>query len=269
MLILRPSPLFQRPSKESVRECFSSAMKCSELYHKLYTANQLHYSWLNVHSLFLCVMTMFYCVWTHNGIADEVDLEFLMRTLNSVSDILSATGEYWPEAKRSRDVLNRISVATTRRFTQNVSETQGGTRSQQAATSMPTTTNTTTASNVTPSSNISLDAAANVNTHPGLGSDGVQQQSFVFGNNSFYQGQDQDQNASFGPYYNSTSDQFVSLDMLSYFMGSAGGDINASDAEVLDDYFPSVEEMMQNGFGNGFGSGFGNGGMGFGQDHWP
>src|SRR6201996_8593350 len=77
MLVLRPSPLFQYPSKESLRECFSSAMKCSLLYHKLYTSNTLQYSWVSVHSIFLCVITMFYCVWTPAGVAAEVSFDAL------------------------------------------------------------------------------------------------------------------------------------------------------------------------------------------------
>ena len=258
-LILRPSPLFQQPSKESIRECFSSAMKCSDLYHKLYTTDKLHLSSISVHSLFLCVITIFYCVWTINGVAEEVALESLMRTLNSVSDILSATGEYWPEAKRSRDVLNRISVATTRRFTQNAGGTQGENRSQQSTNPLSATT-TTTRTNVTPSSTISLEAssATHLNTNPG--SEDLQQQPFGFESGN----PDLTQSAPFfGNYYDQNSDQFVSLDMLSYFMGSTG-DMNSNNAALEHDYFPSVEEVMQNGFGNGFGDGT----MGFEQNDW-
>ncbi|KAJ4318218.1 hypothetical protein N0V84_006974 [Fusarium piperis] len=120
MLILRPNPLFHDPDKAAIRECFSSAMACSELYHKLYMTNMLHFGWISVHSLFLCVMVMFYCVWTPRGIADEANFDSLMRALKVSSDVLSAMGEYWPEAKKSRDVLDRVSTATIRRFTQNL-----------------------------------------------------------------------------------------------------------------------------------------------------
>ncbi|KAL6895202.1 DNA-binding domain-containing protein [Trichoderma longibrachiatum] len=116
MLILRPNPVFQKPTKASLCECFSSAIACSKLYAKLYAENQLRYGWLTVHSLFLCIMTIFYCVWTPDGIADQVNFDCLTASLKAASDILSATGEYWPEAKRSRDVLDRIFSATMRRF---------------------------------------------------------------------------------------------------------------------------------------------------------
>ncbi|EEU36844.1 uncharacterized protein NECHADRAFT_12335, partial [Fusarium vanettenii 77-13-4] len=124
MLILRPNPQLHNPDKATLRECFSSAMACSELYHRLYMTNMLHYGWMSVHSLFLCVMVMFYCVCTPRGIADEADFDALMRALKVSSDILSAMGEYWPEAKKSRDVLDRVSTATIRRFTQNLNATR-------------------------------------------------------------------------------------------------------------------------------------------------
>ncbi|KAE8149560.1 fungal-specific transcription factor domain-containing protein [Aspergillus avenaceus] len=117
MLVLRPNPRFQNPDKASLRQCFSSAMTCSKLYHQLYMANSLHYGWISVHSLFLCVMVMFYCIWTPHGMAEEADHDSLMRALKSSSDVLSAMGEYWPEAKRSRDVLDRVLLETIRRFT--------------------------------------------------------------------------------------------------------------------------------------------------------
>ncbi|KAM0257107.1 hypothetical protein ACHAQJ_004571 [Trichoderma viride] len=116
MLILRPNPVFQQPTKAAMGECFSSAIACSKLYAKLYGENQLRYGWLTVHSLFLCIMTLFYCVWTPEGIADQVNFDCLTTSLKAASDVLSATGEYWPEAKRSRDVLDRIFSATMRRF---------------------------------------------------------------------------------------------------------------------------------------------------------
>lgn len=61
-------------------------------------------------------MVMFYCVWTPQGIADDTNVNCLMHALKASSDVLSAMGEYWPEATRSRDILDRVSTATVRRF---------------------------------------------------------------------------------------------------------------------------------------------------------
>ncbi|RAK72265.1 fungal specific transcription factor domain-containing protein [Aspergillus fijiensis CBS 313.89] len=116
MLVVRPSPLFNHPSRSLIRQCFHCALECIRLYHKLYVNSMLHYNWMNVQSLFLCVVTIFYCVWAPDGVGDETDLDTVLHALKSASDILSATGEYWLEAKRSRDVLDGITRATVRRF---------------------------------------------------------------------------------------------------------------------------------------------------------
>ena len=227
MLVLRPSPLFQHPSKASLRECFSSAMRCSQLYHKLYTTSTLHYSWISAHSLFLCVITMFYCVWRPDGVADEVNLDTLMRALKSTSDVLSASGEYWPEAKRSRDVLDRISTTTMQRLTPKANETQGDrkpSRSQPAAKI---------------SSNVSVEQPADIN-----GMD------LVFQNLPPLQFENGDGgNDPFSPFYGAQADSFTTTDMLSYFMGS-GTDLNSNGAELQGEYYPSVDEMMHNFFGS-------------------
>ncbi|RAH46691.1 uncharacterized protein BO95DRAFT_494467 [Aspergillus brunneoviolaceus CBS 621.78] len=116
MLVVRPSPLFNHPSRSLIRQCFHCALECIQLYHKLYVNSMLHYNWMNVQSFFLCVVTIFYCVWAPDGVGDETDLDTVLHALKSASDILSATGEYWLEAKRSRDVLDGIARATVRRF---------------------------------------------------------------------------------------------------------------------------------------------------------
>ncbi|KAE8153088.1 fungal-specific transcription factor domain-containing protein [Aspergillus avenaceus] len=124
MLVVRPSPLFHHSSNALIRQCFHCALECSQLYYRLYVTGMLHYSWIDVQSVFLCVITIFYCVWAPDGVGDQADLDTVLRALKSTSDILSATGEYWLEAKRSRDVLDCISTATVRRFTQKMDATK-------------------------------------------------------------------------------------------------------------------------------------------------
>ncbi|RDW58997.1 Zn(II)2Cys6 transcription factor [Aspergillus mulundensis] len=199
MLVLRPNPRFQNPDKASLRECFSSAMTCSELYHQLYTANSLHYGWISVHSLFLCLMVMFYCVWTPQGIAEEADLDSLMRALKASSDVLSAMGEYWPEAKRSRDVLDRVLMATIRRFTRHSSTIQRSPMPLGSQGSM-------TMQSLFPSDNTAEGSYTNVSANPapplqhedaGAGAD-------LFGSN-----------------YGDLETSFASTDLLSHFLGSS------------------------------------------------
>ncbi|PWY82381.1 Zn(II)2Cys6 transcription factor [Aspergillus eucalypticola CBS 122712] len=117
MLVLRPSPLFPYPSKTLIKLCFDAALKCTRLYRRLYITSMLHYNRTIVQSLFLCTITIFYCIWAPNGLEEEEPtLDTVLHALKSASDILSATGEYWLEVKRTRDVLDCITKATVRRF---------------------------------------------------------------------------------------------------------------------------------------------------------
>jgi hypothetical protein len=57
---------------------------------------------------------MLHCIWTVPAIAAETKLDILVADLKAGSYALSATGEHWAEAKRSRDVLDELSSATVR-----------------------------------------------------------------------------------------------------------------------------------------------------------
>jgi hypothetical protein len=64
--------------------------------------------------LVLSTVTMVYCVRAVPAIARTVELEALMGDFGATLSILSTTGEYWPGAKRSRDVLHDLSRTIVR-----------------------------------------------------------------------------------------------------------------------------------------------------------
>ncbi|OJJ77771.1 hypothetical protein ASPBRDRAFT_114274 [Aspergillus brasiliensis CBS 101740] len=137
MLIVRPSPQFPYPSRPLIKLCFDSALECTRLYHQLYATNMLQYTRMIVQSLFLCTITIFYCIWAPGGMGEEGQEEAeeaTLHALKSISDILSATGEYWLEVKRSRDVLDSITRAAVRRFARRGT---GRSLSSSAASSLP------------------------------------------------------------------------------------------------------------------------------------
>jgi hypothetical protein len=57
---------------------------------------------------------MLHCIWTVPEIASNIQIDDLVAILKAGSNVLSATGEHWSEAKRSRDVLDGFSVPTIR-----------------------------------------------------------------------------------------------------------------------------------------------------------
>ncbi|KAJ4854487.1 fungal specific transcription factor domain-containing protein [Trichoderma breve] len=229
MLMLRPNPLFKQPSKAALGECFTSAITCSKLYAKLYADNQLRYGWLTVHSLFLCIMTIFYCVWTPEGIADQVNFDCLTTSLKAASDVLSATGEYWPEAKRSRDVLDRIFTATMRRFSPrpeypklqpliNSSDPQPG--SGPASVGMTDGTSISSqAGSSTYGDNIAASGDGLIASADGIVSSGVSHGEADLHLGLSMPDGSPAMNAEF-PYPSTTLDSFMSTDWLSYFMNA-------------------------------------------------
>ncbi|OBT98104.2 hypothetical protein VE01_03862 [Pseudogymnoascus verrucosus] len=114
MLLMRPSPAIPNPSVDSLRSCYESAVASIRIYDQLYKRDLLVYSWVTVHSLFLSTITMLHCIWTVPEVTAQIKLDVLMADLKAGSNVLSATGEHWLEAKRSRDVLDELSGTTVR-----------------------------------------------------------------------------------------------------------------------------------------------------------
>ena len=114
MLLLRPSPAISSPSVDSLKACYESAIVSLRLYEQLYKRDLLVYSWDTVNSIFLSTITMLHCIWTIPEVSAVIKLDVLMADLKAGSNVLSATGEHWSEAKRSRDVLDKLSETTIR-----------------------------------------------------------------------------------------------------------------------------------------------------------
>ena len=133
----------------------------------------------------------------------------------------------------SRDVLDRISAATMRRFTQYLNEVQSDRvpSESQPATEI--------------SSGLGLEQPSDIID---LVSHSLQPHQFE--NEDIGSG-------PFSPFYRAPADYFTGTDVLSYFMGSRGG-IDTGNAEMPGEYYPSVDEVVQNFFGDGI--------FGFGHD---
>ena len=116
MLLLRPSPGLPQPDAKALEACYHNAIHATRLFNELYRNSTLVYSWVTFHSIMLSIITLFYCIWTVPDIAYEAKLDVLMADLRAASSILSATGEHWSGAKRSRDLLEELASKTIRRI---------------------------------------------------------------------------------------------------------------------------------------------------------
>lgn len=114
MLLFRPSPRIRKPSQAALLECQRSAESQLRVFRELYDSNWLPFSWSSIHSICLAAITLLYCVWSEPSIAATAKIDKLMDDLRVASNLLSAAGEHWPEARRSRDHLEQLSSATVR-----------------------------------------------------------------------------------------------------------------------------------------------------------
>lgn len=114
MHLFRPTPHIRNPTKSSLRECHKSAQKTIELWKELYEADRMSYSWVTIHSVCLSALTLLYCVWTSHDIAVSTQIDVFTTTMRDASMLLSAAGEYWIEARKSRNRLDALTSATVR-----------------------------------------------------------------------------------------------------------------------------------------------------------
>ncbi|KAI1191815.1 fungal-specific transcription factor domain-containing protein [Nemania serpens] len=114
MLLLRPSPNIPRPDQQALRHCYSSAEESIRLLHELYKKNLLVQNWITFHSTVLSTITMYYCVLSVPSIATTLEVEAFMSNVRASLSVLSAVGEHYSGAKRSRDILDELAGPISR-----------------------------------------------------------------------------------------------------------------------------------------------------------
>jgi hypothetical protein len=112
MLLFLPTPRIPQPHPESLRSCYESSVNAIKLFRDLYARDMLVYNWNTCHAVILHAFCLIYCVSTVAQLRAETSTENLLSSIRAASDILSATGEYWAGAKRSRDLLNELASKT-------------------------------------------------------------------------------------------------------------------------------------------------------------
>lgn len=111
-LLFLPTPGIPQPSTEALRLCYESSMKAIKLFRELYARDLLVYSWSTCHAIILLAFCLIYCTTSDPQVRAESSTETLLVSIREASDVLSATGEYWTGAKRTRDLLNDLVCKT-------------------------------------------------------------------------------------------------------------------------------------------------------------
>lgn len=115
MLLFLPSPGIPQPGPGSLQKCYESSVSAIALLRGLYAKDLLVYDWSTCHAVILHAFCLIYCVTTVPQLQAESSAEDFLSSIRAASDILSATGEYWTGAKRSRDLLNDLANKTVLR----------------------------------------------------------------------------------------------------------------------------------------------------------
>jgi len=169
MILFLPTPGIPQPRPEFLRRCYESSISAIKLFRDLYTRDMLVYNWSTCHAVILHAFCLIYCVSTVTQLRAETTEEALLTSIRAASDILSATGEYWAGAKRSRDLLNELA---SRKLVHNVNRTRVPQHDVPlSAQSMPCTVTGDT-SNLNNTNDVSLSAPAfEMPNHNGSGID--------------------------------------------------------------------------------------------------
>lgn len=114
MHLFRPTPHIRQPTKNNLQKCHESAEKTIDCWRQLYEADRMSYSWVTIHSVCLSALTILYCIWSSPDIAASTQIDAFTSTMRNASVLLSAAGEYWTEARRSRSRLDALATATVR-----------------------------------------------------------------------------------------------------------------------------------------------------------
>ncbi|KAI8628930.1 hypothetical protein F5Y19DRAFT_435600 [Xylariaceae sp. FL1651] len=114
MLLLRPSPNIPRPDQEALRNCYCSSEESIRLFHELYKKNLLVHNWITFHNIVLSTITMFYCIFLVPSVATTLEIDVFTSNVRASLSVLSAVGEHWSGAKRSRDILDELADPISR-----------------------------------------------------------------------------------------------------------------------------------------------------------
>ncbi|KAM0224814.1 hypothetical protein ACHAQD_001609 [Fusarium lateritium] len=125
MLLLRPSPAIPKPLNEALVQCHKSARESIQLFDQLYKKDLLVHSWTTFHGLVLSTITLLYCIKVVPEITRSTEVDVLMADLSISLSVLSATGEHWSGAKRSRDILDELGKSTIRFLRENSNRQDG------------------------------------------------------------------------------------------------------------------------------------------------
>lgn len=108
MILHRPSPAIPRPSLESWRVCYDSAVKTILIHSDLHRFAKLANTWLTAHTVFVSGITFLYCLWVRPEIKNEATLAGFRKNAAACAALLRFLGRTWSVAADAVDKYERL-----------------------------------------------------------------------------------------------------------------------------------------------------------------
>lgn len=117
MLLLMPSPGIPEPQLSFLSDCYWTSVEAIGLFDELYAKDSLIHNWANYHAIILHLFALLYCVSAGSqSVAEDVqppiNTDRLRTHVGAGLNILSAIGEHWPGAKRTKEILSQLAERT-------------------------------------------------------------------------------------------------------------------------------------------------------------
>lgn len=122
----RATPLFPRPTEDSIRQCHDASANAVRTYYSLHRSNEMEQSWILLSGCFLAGITMLYSLWSSDALAKGVRLEEVTETCRMCSNILAVLSSKWKASDEFSDTFESLTNITTKRLVEQLQQRYRG-----------------------------------------------------------------------------------------------------------------------------------------------
>ncbi|KAL4898198.1 fungal-specific transcription factor domain-containing protein [Aspergillus ambiguus] len=112
----RATPLFPRPSEESIRRCYEASGNAVRIYYTLLRSHELEHSWILLSGCFLAGITNLYALWSSDALSQSVQLVEVTEICRMCSNVLAVLSAQWKASSEFSDTYESLTNITTKRL---------------------------------------------------------------------------------------------------------------------------------------------------------
>ena len=106
----RATPLFPRPTEDSIRLCYEASGHAVRIYYSLLRSNEMEHSWVLISGCFLAGITMLYSLWSSDILSKSVRLEEVTESCRMCSNVLAVLSAKWKASAEFSDTFENNSM---------------------------------------------------------------------------------------------------------------------------------------------------------------